>query len=517
MDFELHPLLKSTITDSIPSNGDGSGVVDSVVKDITQMSKDLHSPELRGLLQQATSRHDGWRNVLQGLGTNLDKRVHTKYTASNTTFLDKNTLSGMYANDGMIQRIVGSFADDMTRQWLRLPLDKRGKGEDKGKVEKELERLNAPYVFNKALRWARLMGGSLLFIGANDGQDVSKPLNVRKIKTVEHLRVFDLGEVDTAGSKFVTDVTDENFGRIETYKIRFVRGNNSQSWDVHESRCIPFHGIEVPPSTREGANIIEQRYWGVSAIQPVWEYLRDFSGAMGSVSQILYEFVIGKYKLSDLDEILAQGNERALNVRVQAIEMTKSILHAVLLGTDEDYTRDAASVTGIPDTLDRFMMILSSVTEIPVTRLFGRAPAGLNATGENDLRNYYDAVKSKQSNELTPAATKLINIVCAAIKEPNPPSFEWNPLIQLSEKERSDNERVQAETYRTQADADQRYVQEGVLDPEDIYKMRFEDTLGKKDFTEFFGTMEEPDGPDRIGAEEDEPKDIEQPEEDEEQ
>ena len=31
---------------------------------------------------------------------------------------------------------------------------------------------------------------------------------------------------------------------------------------------------------------------------------------------------------------------------------------------------------------------MAGAAEIPVTKLFGRAPAGMNATGESDLANY---------------------------------------------------------------------------------------------------------------------------------
>jgi phage-related protein (TIGR01555 family) len=179
--------------------------------------------------------------------------------------------------------------------------------------------------------------------------------------------------------------------------------------------------------------------------------------------------------------MLAKGNEGRLKTRVEAMDMTKSVLHSVLLGVDEEYTRDSATVTGIADLLDRFMMNLSAVTQYPVTKLFGRSPAGMNATGENDLKNYYDAVRSKQRAN-TRYIQNLVDMIASYKNLKRGYPWEWNPLFQLNEEQQANVKRIEAETARTYADADQRMIQEGVLIPEEVYEIRFKETLGKKNF-----------------------------------
>jgi len=262
------------------------------------------------------------------------------------------------------------------------------------------------------------------------------------------------------------DLKSPNYGKMEVYAVR----NGSETLRVHASRCLEIKGKKVPSSASGIAE--ENRYWGMSMVPPIWEYLRDFIGAMGSVSDILYEFIVGKYKLSDLDIVLAQGNEGLLQNRIEAIEMSKSLLHAVLLGIEEDYSRDAASLVGVPESIDRFMMVLSAVTGIPVARLFGRSAAGLNATGENDLRNYYDSVKSKQRSQLSSIVQRLVHLL-SVWRNVEEPRVVWNPLMQMSEKEKADKERVNSTSYRTTADGDSKYIEQGVLLPEDIRKLRF--------------------------------------------
>jgi hypothetical protein len=433
-------------------------------------------------------RFDGWSNALSGMGYSKDKRKYTKFSATSGTsaFIDKNSLVEMYAYDGLISRLVDVYPDDMTREWISIPSD-----EDETIIN-ELERLGAENIINTASKWSRLLGGSLIFIGAMDGQGTENPLDLKKIKNIEYLKVYDLGDIKTEQSIFITDPNNPNFGEIELYAVNVRIGNSWQLIYLHRNRCIPIYGVKIPTSLKLGS-ILDLRYWGNSIIPPVYTYIQDYLGAMGSVSNVLYELIIGKYKFSDLDEMLVQGNESRLRNRMEAIDATKSVLHSIFLGSDEEYTRDVANLSGVSDVLDRFMMHVSLVTGIPVTKLFGRSPAGLNATGENDIKSYYDSVRSKQKNELTKPIQTLIDIISVWKGKQTGIKFIFNPLNQTSDKEESDIRRVDAETYRTQADADQRYIDTGVLMPDTVYNMRFKDTLGEQDFTE---TPEEPDGPD---------------------
>ena len=57
------------------------------------------------------------------------------------------------------------------------------------------------------------------------------------------------------------------------------------------------------------------------------------------------------------------------------------------------------------------MMDMAGAAEIPATKLFGRSPQGMNATGESDLRNYYDMISSLQERQLRPALERLLPVM----------------------------------------------------------------------------------------------------------
>ena len=85
------------------------------------------------------------------------------------------------------------------------------------------------------------------------------------------------------------------------------------------------------------------------------------------------------------------------------------------------------------------MMDISGACEIPVTKLFGRSPAGMNATGESDLSNYYEMIARRQESILRPIYDKLFPIlflsVCGFI--PDDLDYDFNPLRIPSEEEKS--------------------------------------------------------------------------------
>lgn len=426
-----------------------------------------------------STRNDGWNSVLSGIGTNRDKRKSFRYKAD--TFFSVAELTPMY-KDGLIRRIINTFPDDMTREWGYFARDPGAEVGIPGQIEQEMLRLRASYAFNKAKKWARLTGGALIYVGFMGSGSPDTPLNIESVTNIEFLRVFDLGDIMTYNSIYDYDPTSATFGQILLYQVVVRSGNEFSYMWLHRSRCIEIQGEEAPPSSIFGS-VAETRYWGTSVIQGIYDDLRDFRGALSNTALILQEFIIGKYKFEDLDAMLMEGNEKAIQIRISAIEQSKSAINAVMLGTGEEYTRDAATVTGIPDLIDRFMMVLSSVTNYPVTKLFGRAAAGLNATGANDISMYDDSVKSEQIL-MTPAVQTLGDWICKWKKIDGYHPWIWNSLRQLTVDEQNEADRKKAETVRTLADADQRMLTEGVLLPEEVYKMRYESILGKKKFTD---------------------------------
>lgn len=65
----------------------------------------------------------------------------------------------------------------------------------------------------------------------------------------------------------------------------------------------------------------------------------------------------------------------------------------------------------LPELMRQYLQIASGATDIPVTRLLGESPAGLNATGKSDLQYYYDNMAARQRVEFQPAMHCLDEVI----------------------------------------------------------------------------------------------------------
>jgi len=185
------------------------------------------------------------------------------------------------------------------------------------------------------------------------------------------------------------------------------------------------------------------RYWGISELQAPYQALRNFAGFVHGIGISGQEMAISKYRLANLQQILASKDANALYVRMAAIEASKSMINAVLLGKDEEWERDQLSFVGLPEVFDRLAMLISGGSGVPITKLFGRSAAGLNSTGEGDSRDYYDKLNSQQAIFLGPLLSRLYGELSGSKTDLE---MFFHPVWTPSQKELIEMRNVQAKT-----------------------------------------------------------------------
>ncbi len=128
---------------------------------------------------------------------------------------------------------------------------------------------------------------------------------------------------------------------------------------------------------------------------------------------------------------------------------------------NEDFERKPVNFSALPDLIDKFLIAVAGAADIPVTRLLGQSPGGLNSTGESDMRNFYDSISSQQEDELRSKLHYIDRVIAKSSLGfvPDDMKFEFNPLWQISAKE-------QAEIESMRAQRDAIYLSEGVINPE---------------------------------------------------
>jgi len=412
------------------------------------------------------SRFDDWVNSITGLGTSRDKRTSNVFSSSNRLTMNREMLDEMYHGNDLVRKIIDIYAEEQTSEWFKLNIQ-----DDEGKdiateIMQELRSLGAQEAVSDAITWARLFGGSAIILGIDDGQKAEKPLAMSRIKSLGWIRVVDRWSLTATEWYTSTDkVEDWKIGKVKVYTFTNEEGTIR---NVHESRLIRFDGSRTSRSKWR-----ENGKWNDSALEASYEMIRDFDSAWRGVSTTMQDFSQAVYSIKGLANLLAADNEDLVLSRLAQVDQCRSYARAIPIDSEgESFTRDGATVTGLADLLDRGMMRLAAGVDIPVTRLFGRSAAGMNATGKGEETDFQKKIKGSQNTKLKPRLEYLIEILFSASEGPTggqiPASWsiDFNELIDPSEKEKS-------ETRKTNAEVDKIYIDAGVVAPAEVRSSRF--------------------------------------------
>lgn len=411
----------------------------------------------------AEPRQDGFVNALIGLGTTgRDKMLGGTWQASLVN--DASAMEIWRASD-MAARIVELVPDEEIRQGWELEIAEAEHSDDTDEqVTGTLEDLG----LNEALRTARCYenayGGGAILMGINDGQSLSRPLDLESVISFDYLTPLEPRELTPAS--YYEDPRAPKYGEVELWNLTAIASgfsSSGNSFPVHESRLILFKGSRVSRSNYTG-----RAGWGDSIFTRLVPVLSSFDNAWSASSALLTDFAQAVLSIDGLANAMAQGGDGVLRERLDAVNLGKSYINTVVIDKLDTFERKATPISGLPEMLDRFCNRLAAACGIPVTLLMGEAPAGLNATGDADIRAFYDRVRASQHRRLRPAIETAVKAMLGALKIQEPESWSvcFKPLWQPSEKE-------QAETRLLQSQIDEKYQTLGVLSSEEIRKARF--------------------------------------------
>ena len=407
--------------------------------------------------KKSKTRSDIWSNTITYLGIRGKDRTQSNvFTKDNSLTMDE--LETLYRNDGFARRIIDFISSEMVREWFTI------EGDTDDRIMKYLKTLDAKNSMSDLVTWSRLFGGAIIIIGADDGGELSEPLNERAIRSVDFLHVFDRTQIDWNESDLYTDPTNPKYGSPEIYRI--TPTSNQNIFSVHETRVLRLNGERIPIRTSDTNN-----GWGDSALQSIYTQLKNLGASYGIVANIMEDFIQTVLKIDNLQEILENGDEDLIRKRLDIIDTSRHVSNTILMDAREDYEKQSSSVAGLDALVDRFALALSGATGIPYTFLMGRPPSGLQASGDADIRMFYDMIKSRQEDQLQPLLERLISVILSASNSPsnlsiNDITIEFVPLWQMDEME-------QAQHRKTVAEADAIYLDRGVVSSGEVAISRF--------------------------------------------
>lgn len=393
---------------------------------------------------------DTLTNLVAGLFTGKDKLAHDRF---GLVPQDRGQLDAAYRGDWIARKVIDVPPFDMTREWRRWHADPA----QIAAIEAEEARLGVQRKVARALRLARLYGGAALVLGAGDG-DPAQPLPPLGRGALRYLHVMHRWEI--VPGEIDRDVLSPGFGEPGWYQVASAAstgagGAGAGGVQLHPSRVVRLSGAELPDGP--GAD-----GWGDSVLQAVMDAIRQAGLATQGVATLIHEAKLDVIRIPQLTQNLAQADyAKRLVDRFTLANTMKGLVNALVIDKEEEWDRKQLSFAQLPEIMQQYLQIAAGAADIPATRLLGQAPAGLNATGEGDIRNYYDRIAAEQRVMLGPALRRLDEALILSALGTRPPEIrcEWAPLWQLGATDR-------AEISLKKAQATEIYARTALLPPE---------------------------------------------------
>ena len=391
---------------------------------------------MASVLQFARSVSDSLTNLVSRMGTDRDKASHGSYAFEPLT--DEQLLVS-YKTAWLPRKIVDIPAFDSVRAWR----DWQATPDQIEKIEAEEKRLNVKGKVLEAKIKARLWGGAAIMIGTGDA-DLSKPLDLNRIGSAGLKYLTVLTRRHLSAIEMETDPASEFYGRPKLYSLTNA---NAVQVTIHPSRLVIFHGNVEPDS-----DYATQMGWGDSVLQSTMDAIKQADSTAANIASLVFEAKIDIIRLPNFMASLAdEGYKRKILDRYTLAMQGKGINGTLMLDKEEEYETKSASFAQLPEVLDRFLQIVSGAADIPATRLLSQSPAGMNATGTSDMKNYHDRVAAMQEIEMTPSMFRMDECIIRSALGPRDPAvhYRWAPLEQMSEKEKADIFKLKADAART--------------------------------------------------------------------
>lgn len=393
---------------------------------------------------------DGYDNFLSRIGLNNDNPLSGGTYEFNLVTRNRVLLEAAYRGSWIVGAVIDSFADDMTRAGVDVTSSAAEK--DMPELKAAQSRLQIWQSLNKDIKWGRMYGGALGVLQIS-GQDLATPLNPDTVGKGQFkgIVVYDRWQLNPELTPVIQDGPD--MGLPVYYQIV----NNLNSTDptadtptgqqrVHHSRCVRYTGVDLPYF-----QAITEQLWGESVLERLWDRLIAFDNVTMSSAQLVDRANLRTVGIEGLREIIAAGGEaqQGLEAHFEMMRLMQVNEGLTLLDKNDSFASAPYTFSGLSDMMLQFGQQLSGACGIPLVRLFGQSPVGLNATGEGEMRQYYDNINAQQEAKLRNPFEVVLKVLWRStfgVPTPGDLEFKFTPLWQMSAKDKADIAKSTTET-----------------------------------------------------------------------
>lgn len=349
------------------------------------------------------------------------------------------------------------IATEMTRKWFELQSKDGGDKSDRiAKIMARVEELKVRDLFRRAALLDCEFGRAQIYLNIGDADDRVRQLPLEL--TPESIKVGSLKSIQCIEPYWSTPYSwNASYPeRPDFYKPTswYIMGRKT-----HASRLLTFIGREVPDLLKPAYN-----FSGISLIQLGEQSVNFWLRTRKAVNDLINNFSI-PVLATNLAATLEDGGDpgSGLLARLKAFTLTRNNQAVAAINKDDEELSFAEATLASLDKLQaQSQEHMAAVWGIPLVKLTGITPSGLNATSEGEIQVWYDRVNAMQINIFEPNLYDILKVIQLDLDGSIDDDLvvHWVSLDEPTAKELS-------EIRKSDADAGTGYINAGVISPDE--------------------------------------------------
>lgn len=353
------------------------------------------------------------------------------------------------------RRLVSTLAQEMTRKFIRLTSTGDDNKKDTiAKIEAAMVKFRVQDVLREAAEHDGYFGIGHIFLdmGVTDPNELKTPLLARP----EKIKKGSLKGIRTIEPVWCYPGT---FNSSQPLRPDFYK---PQIWyvfsqEIHHTRLLSLVSREVPDLLKPS-----RMFGGVALTELAKPTVDNWLETRKAVNDLLRSFTVWQLKTNLQATLAGGGGEEMLN-RAQLFNQFRDNRGLMMLDFEsEDLSALSASLAGLDHLQAQAQEHQAAVDGMPLIKLVGYTPSGLNSTGEGEMDSWRDRVRAQQEHLYNAPLKQILDVIqlseFGSIDESI--GFEWLPLEE-------DNEAEKAVIRKTDVDSAIELINAGVLHPEE--------------------------------------------------
>jgi phage-related protein (TIGR01555 family) len=345
-------------------------------------------------------------------------------------------------------------ANEMTREWLHFT---GCTPDQQNELTQAFSEFNVREVFRDCSRMDGFFGRGNLYIGIK-GQESDGRRMLPLLYTPETIKKGSLKMLKAVEPIWTTpymynaiDPTLPDFYRPTMWYMLSKR--------VHASRLLQFVSRPLPDMLKPAYN-----FSGMSLSQLMEPYVQRWLKTVDSVNRLISNYSTSGIKTNMQATLEGSQDHGSITKRAQLFNMLRDNRGLLLLDKEsEDFFQFNTPLSALPDLQAQAQEHMAAPSHIPLVKLTGITPAGLNASSEGELKVWYDHVSAEQVNGYNPNMDIIMKVMqCHLWGKIDPKiGYQWVELDSPTDKELS-------EMRSADAKADSAYLDKGVVGKKEV-------------------------------------------------